>query len=171
MTEFSRIKVRVGALVFCADEVALIRRGRAGSDLHSVLGGNVETAEDLLAALRRELAEELALDLDDASPPQLLWTVDQMVTRPGPTPSPRKLHLVYRLHVTEDVRRTLATEEVDETPTGHDVGRIVWLPYRETAALSLYPPIAARLAALPSPNAPISDASAPAFNDVNYSWL
>ncbi|MFC5185145.1 NUDIX hydrolase [Actinomadura harenae] len=171
MSEFTRIKIRVGALVFHADEVALIHRVRRAAPLHTVPGGNVEPAEDLLAALRRELAEELALDLADATPPRLLWTVDQMVTRPGPTPSPRKLHLVYRVHITGDVRRTLATEETDDTPGGHDVGRIVWVPYRDTAGLSLYPPVAARLAALPSPDAPVTDAAVPPFNDTNYSWL
>lgn len=169
--EFGRIKIRVGALVFCAEEVALIRRAREGATLYSLPGGNVELAEDLLDALRRELAEELALDLGDASAPRLVWVADQMVTRPGPTPSPRKLHLVYRLHVTDAVRRTLATEEHDDTPDGQDVGRIVWLPYRDTGALSLYPPIAARLSALPSPDAPVPDASAPGFNDANYAWL
>ncbi|MFF7081947.1 hypothetical protein [Streptomyces lavendulae] len=30
-TPFSRIKVRAGAVVFCGDDVALIRRERAGS--------------------------------------------------------------------------------------------------------------------------------------------
>ncbi|MCP2334747.1 NUDIX hydrolase [Actinomadura rupiterrae] len=168
MPEFHRIKLRVGALVFHGDEVALIRRPRAGAVLHSLPGGNVEPAEDLPSALRRELAEELALDLDDATPPQLLWVVDQMVTRPGPTPSPRKLHLVYRLHITADVRRTLATEEDDD---GHDSGEIVWLPYRDTVGLSLYPPVAARLASLPSPTSPVPDAAAPGITDANYSWL
>ncbi|WP_246094302.1 NUDIX domain-containing protein [Streptomyces griseofuscus] len=89
---FSRIKIRTGALVFCGDEVALIRRDRAGSVHYTPPGGNVEEGEDLRQALRRELAEELDLDIDPAEGGDLMWVVDQRVTRPGPTPPPRKLH-------------------------------------------------------------------------------
>lgn len=63
---FSRIKIRTSALVFCGDEVALIRRERADSVHCTTIGGNVEDGEPLPEALRRELAEELALDLDQA---------------------------------------------------------------------------------------------------------
>ncbi|MFI7618663.1 NUDIX hydrolase [Nonomuraea terrae] len=69
-------------------------------------------------ALRRELAEELHLDLSHATEPELLWLVDQRVSRPGPTPPPRKLHLIYRLHITERVRSTLARNEYDALPDG-----------------------------------------------------
>lgn len=44
--------------------------------------------------------------------------VDQRVSRPGPTPPPRKLHLLYRLYVTSEVRDVLAVEEYDEQPGG-----------------------------------------------------
>lgn len=63
---FARIKIRTSALVFWCDDVALVRRERADSVLYSTIGGNVEPAESLPHALRRELAEELALDVNQA---------------------------------------------------------------------------------------------------------
>ncbi|MFF4582116.1 NUDIX domain-containing protein [Streptomyces sp. NPDC001373] len=171
-TPFSRIRIRVGALVFCGDEVALIRRDRAGSVHYTPPGGNVEDGEDLVAALRRELEEELALDVGRADGGDLLWVVDQRVTRPGPTPPPRKLHLLYRLHITPDVRATLAAYEHDELPDGsHDIGVIEWIDHRETAGLPLFPPIGPALAALPDPRATVADAALDAVTDETYTWV
>ncbi|MDL4776838.1 NUDIX hydrolase [Actinomadura xylanilytica] len=168
---FTRIKVRVGALVFCGDEVALIRRDRPGSVHYTPPGGNVEHGEDLLAALRRELAEELGLAPSQAREPELLWVVDQMVSRPGATPPPRKLHLIYRLHVTPEVRAGLATEEYDEVPGGHEIGLIQWIDHRTAAGLPIFPPIGPALAALPRPSAALADAALPAVTDDNYVWV
>jgi 8-oxo-dGTP pyrophosphatase MutT (NUDIX family) len=171
-TRFSRIKIRTGAVIFCGDDVALIRRDRAGSMHYTPPGGNVEPGEDLLAALARELAEELALDIREATPPQLLWVADQMVSRLGPTPPPRKLHLLYRLHVTPDVRARMATQEYDELPDGgHEIGIVEWPNYRKTATLPIFPPIGAALAALPTPHAPAGDPALTAITDDNYTWL
>ncbi|MEW2131102.1 NUDIX domain-containing protein [Streptomyces sp. NPDC005435] len=169
---FSRIKIRTGALVFCGDEVALVRRDRAGSTHYTPPGGNVEHGEDLRAALARELAEELGLDVGRAEGGDLLWVVDQRVSRPGPTPPPRKLHLIHRLHITPDVRATLAEVELDELPDGgNEVGVIEWVDYRETAGLPLFPPIGPALAALAHPRAVVGDAALPAVTDENYTWV
>ncbi|WP_307669414.1 NUDIX hydrolase [Streptomyces sp. V2I9] len=56
-----------GGLVFCGEDVALIRRDRPGSIHYTPPGGNVEHGEDLEAALARELAEELDLDIGQAA--------------------------------------------------------------------------------------------------------
>ncbi len=172
MTPFSRIKIRTGALVFCGDQVALIRRERPDSVHYTPPGGNVEAGEDLEAALARELEEELGLKPGQATTPELLWVVDQRVSRPGSTPPPRKLHLIYRLHIAEDVRDQLAAEEYDELPDGsHEVGFIDWIDYRKTADLPIFPPIGPALAALPTADAPVGSAALPAVTDENYTWV
>ncbi|MYQ46557.1 NUDIX domain-containing protein [Streptomyces sp. SID4985] len=169
---FSRIKIRTGALVFCGDDVALIRRDRAESTHYTPPGGNVEHGEDLDAALARELAEELDLDITQAEGGDLLWVVDQRVTRPGPTPPPRKLHLIHRFHISPDVRATLAEQELDELPDGsHEVGVIEWIDYRKTAELPIFPPIGPALAALADPRAAVANAALDAVTDENYTWV
>ncbi|MEV0416267.1 NUDIX domain-containing protein [Streptomyces sp. NPDC050448] len=169
---FSAIKVRTGALVFCGDEVALIRRDRPASTHYTPPGGNVEPGEDFTAALARELAEELGLDIGQAEGGELVWVVDQRVARPGPTPPPRKIHLIYRLHITRDVRAALATEEYDELPDGsHEIGVIEWVDYRKTAQLPIFPPIGPALAALPDPRAAVGNAALDAVTDETYTWV
>ncbi|MFE3452909.1 NUDIX domain-containing protein [Nonomuraea sp. NPDC059194] len=158
--------------MFCGDDIVLIRRDRGGSVHYTPPGGNVEPGEDLLAALGRELAEELALDIRQATPPQLLWVADQMVTRPGSTPAPRKLHLIYRLHVEPEVRARMAVEEYDELPDGgRELGRVEWIDYRQTSELPIFPPIGLVLAAMPSPHAVVIDTALPAVTDDTYTWV
>lgn len=169
---FSRIKVRVGALVFCGNDIALIRRDRPTSVHYTPPGGNLEAGEGLVAGLMRELDEELGLAPSQSTTPELLWVVDQMVTRPGRTPPPRKLHLIYRLHITTEIRAGLATEEYDELDGGgHEIGHVEWVDYRATAGLPIFPPIGAALAVLPTPFSPQASATLPAVTDDNYSWV
>jgi 8-oxo-dGTP diphosphatase len=170
-TPFSRMKIRTGALVFCGDDVALIRRDRPTGSHYTPPGGNVEPAEDLHDALRRELLEELHLDLADATPPELCWIQDQMVTRPGPTPPHRKLHLIFRCHITGALRADLANVEYDEQPDGSaEPGIIEWVNYRKAAEIPLFPLIGGPLAALPAPDSAIGNPLLPAITDTNYTW-
>lgn len=171
-TPFSRVKIRTGALVFCGDDVALIRRDRPTGSHYTPPGGNVEAGEDLIDALRRELAEELRLDLDEASAPELCWIQDQMVSRPGPTPPPRKLHLIFRCHITPDVRARLATVEYDDLPDGSsEPGIIEWVNYRKAEDLPLFPVIGSAVSALTTPDAPTGNPYLPPVTDENYTWV
>lgn len=172
LAPFSRIKIRVGALVFCEERVALIRRDRPDSVHYTPPGGNVEPGEDLEVALRRELEEELALDPAEVGSPELLWVVDQRVTRPGRRPSPRKLHLLYRLHIAPAVQEGLAKEEYDLQADGsYEVGVVEWVHHRDTAELPLFPPIGPALASLPDPRAVVADASLGAVTDEDHTWV
>lgn len=115
---------------------------------------------------------ELKLDLDRATWPQLCWVQDQMVSRPGPTAPPRKLHFVFRVHVDSRVRSGLATVEHEELPNGDvEEGEFVWVDYRSVRNLQLYPALGSALAALASPNAPPSNVLLPALTDQTYRWV
>jgi site-specific recombinase XerD len=56
-----------------------------------------------------------------------------MVSRPGATPPPRKLHLIYRIHVTPEVRAALATEGTTRFPAATREKTLYRMLY-ETAA-------------------------------------
>ncbi|MBT2369291.1 NUDIX hydrolase [Streptomyces sp. ISL-10] len=162
------MKIRVAAALFNGDEIALIHRTKNGQDQYTLPGGNVEPGEPMHRALERELDEELGLDLTKAgSVPQVTWIQDAMVTRPGSTP-PRKLHLVFRVHIASQTRTRLRTVEHDDTA---GAGHLVWSHYKDTADKALFPPVP--LAELATPTAPLDAAQAflPALDDTNYNWI
>ncbi|MFE0916035.1 MULTISPECIES: NUDIX hydrolase [unclassified Streptomyces] len=168
-TAFDRIKIRVAALIFDGQDVALIRRTNDhGMTHYSLPGGNVEPAEPLPDALQRELEEELGLAPEDLdSPPNFTWLMDAMVTRPGSSP-PRKLHMVYRVRLSPQVRPKLKTFEDDDA-----VGRgdIIWMPYQQTRGLDIFPPVP--IADLDNPDEHIDASSTmlPTLDDSNYRWI
>ncbi|WP_223166273.1 NUDIX domain-containing protein [Nonomuraea sp. SYSU D8015] len=165
------MKIRTGALVFCGCDIALVRRDRPTGSHYTPPGGNAKTGEDLIDALRRELAEELRLDLDQASPPELCWIQDQRVTRPGPTPPPRKIHMIFRCRITPNVRARLATVEYDELPNGSsEPGIIEWVHYSRAKDLPLFPLIGSAVSALPTPDA-AGNPYLPPITDENYTWV
>ncbi|MEU0008685.1 NUDIX hydrolase [Streptomyces sp. NPDC006314] len=165
---FAHIKIRVAAALFNGDEIALIHRTKNGRDQYTLPGGNVEPGEPIQQALARELDEELGLKLaESSSVPQLTWIQDAMVTRPGSAP-PRKLHLVFRVHITNSTRAHLRTVEHDDTA---GAGHLTWCHYRDTADKPLYPPVP--LAELATPTAPSAADRAllPTLDDTNYQWI
>ncbi|MFF6887941.1 hypothetical protein ACFY9F_32665 [Streptomyces sp. NPDC012421] len=84
---------------------------------------------------------------------------------PGPAPPPRKLHLIHRLHITPELRATLAETEQDELPDGSDeISVIERIDYRETSGLTV-PPIGPALAAPPQPRAAVTDVALEAVTD------
>lgn len=64
-TPVNRPVVAISAAIVVEDRVLLIRRGREpGMGLWTLPGGSVEPGETMDAALRREVREELALDIE-----------------------------------------------------------------------------------------------------------
>lgn len=161
--------MRVGALVFEGDDVALVRRvNPEGLEFFVLPGGNVEAAEPVDQALGRELQEELGLDLGKLGvKPELTWLLDAMLSRPGRIP-PRKLHLIYRVYVDGGVRRGLRTWEHDD---GLGSAPVVWMDYRRTADLRIFPPVP--VSALVRPDVPVDAASVwlGTVGDEDYQWV
>ncbi|MFJ9843651.1 NUDIX hydrolase [Kitasatospora sp. NPDC101155] len=80
---FSRIKVRITGLVFCGDDVALLRPDRTDSTHYTTIGGNIAAGEDFRDAALRELQEELGLAPDQVGNLELVAMADARVARPG----------------------------------------------------------------------------------------
>lgn len=166
-TRTPAITVRACAVILNGDEICLIHRARADGDQHSLPGGLVHEDEEVPAALRRELKEELDLDLAALSAqPELRWVQDQFTTRPGRTEPFRRLHLIHLLHLPDHARHTLAATEQD----AHDHTRVIWVNIEQAARLHLYPAVGDTLATLThatEPNGPVLLAPA---TDQTYNW-
>jgi 8-oxo-dGTP diphosphatase len=159
------IPIRVCAVILNADEICLIRRHRPDGDQHSLPGGIVNEDEEISAALRRELHEELDLDVAALPrPPELRWVQDQHTIRPGRSGIFCRLHLIHLLHLPNHARRALAATEQD----AEDEASVVWVDVAKAAGLHLYPAAGDALASASGTTA--GTVVLPPITDETYAW-
>ncbi|MFF2819585.1 NUDIX hydrolase [Kitasatospora cineracea] len=161
----TRTPVRVCVALLNRGEACPIHRHRPDGDQHSLPGGLLQQGEDPLAALARELNEELALDTTGLPAPRLIGVQKQATTRPGSDTLFRRLHLIHALNLPDYLRDRVATAEQDAA----DANRVLWLPLGESAELHLYPAAGALLAHLAS-GTPATAVELPPMDDRTYNW-
>ncbi|GLW58117.1 NUDIX hydrolase [Kitasatospora phosalacinea] len=139
----STVPVRVCALLVDPDgRVCVIRRHRPGGIQHSLPGGLLADGEQPADALRRELREELGLDLvaaDVGLVPR--FEQHQATTRPGDSRLFRRRHLVHVVHLPLPFAEDVALVELD----AEDATEVLWLAPAELAGAHLYPDVGEHL--------------------------
>ncbi|MEV0538029.1 NUDIX domain-containing protein [Kitasatospora sp. NPDC050463] len=165
------VRVRVCAVLVHDGRLCLIRRQRSAGLQHSLPGGLAEDedGEDPIDALRRELLEELGLDLAVLpAPPVLRFVQDQETERPGQTELFRRRHLVYVAHPPDHLAAAVAAVEQDDP----DRAPVVWLLVADAAALHLYPDVAAVLDQAVRPDTAQAGGPVllPAMTGASYQW-
>ncbi|MFI8085880.1 NUDIX domain-containing protein [Kitasatospora sp. NPDC086009] len=163
------VRVRVCALLAHDGEVCLIRRQREAGLQHSLPGGLAEDGEEPLGGLRRELIEELGLDLAMLpAPPVLRFVQDQDTERPGEVEPFRRRHLVYVAHLPDHLAEAVAAVEQDDP----DRAPVVWLPLAQAAGLHLYPDVGAVLDQAVRPDTAQAGGPLllPAMTGASYQW-
>ncbi|MFI8085884.1 NUDIX domain-containing protein [Kitasatospora sp. NPDC086009] len=161
------VPVRVCAVLLHGGRLALIRRERPDGVQHTLPGGMIENGEDPAAALRRELLEELGLDLDDLpDPPVLRFAQDQETARPGETGLFRRRHLVFTAYLPDHLHRTVATSEQDDP----ERAPVVWLPLAAAAGLHLYPAVGPVLDQTTGTDLTVGPSLLLPMTDVTYRW-
>ncbi|MFE7558831.1 NUDIX domain-containing protein [Kitasatospora sp. NPDC057500] len=163
------VRVRVCAVLVHDGEVCLIRRRRQAGLQHSLPGGLTEDGEDPTEALRRELREELGLELAALPDPLVLRFVqDQETERPGESVPFRRRHLVFTAHLPGHLVAAVAAVEQDD----RGQAPVVWLPAADAAALHLYPDVGAVLGQAVRPDATAGGGPVllPAMTTTSYRW-
>ncbi|MFE7529363.1 NUDIX domain-containing protein [Kitasatospora sp. NPDC057542] len=165
------VRVRVCAVLVHDGRVCLIRRQRDAGLQHSLPGGVVEDedGEEPADALRRELLEELGLDLAALpDPPVLRFVQEQETERPGESVPFRRRHLVFTAHLPDHLAAAVAAVEQDDPGQAP----VVWLPVADAAGLHLYPDVGAVLdqAVRPGTDATGGPVLLPAMTTTSYRW-
>jgi ADP-ribose pyrophosphatase YjhB (NUDIX family) len=125
-------RLRVSALLTRGDKILLCRHEKGGRDHWLLPGGGVHGGETLVAALRRELAEEVGID--DDFPLEGPIAVCESIS-PAAAASPRHVvHIIFAGHLGD--RSLEAVFSVDVAVRGHRLFEIDELP-----GISLHPPI------------------------------
>ncbi|MEM9706906.1 MAG: NUDIX hydrolase [Pseudomonadota bacterium] len=118
MSETTKPRVSVGAVVFKGDAVLLIKRGRPPfKGQWSIPGGGVEYGERLVDAVKREVMEETGVEVD------VLRLIDAFEALPGEQPGANDRHNVMIDYV---CRWTAG-----EPRAGDDAADAAWAPLDE----------------------------------------
>jgi 8-oxo-dGTP diphosphatase len=99
-----------------------------GGDGWDIPGGRIDATEELIAALRREVAEEISIELPADAQPELLAAQDIIV----PAKELHVVRLTYRL-----------TLDIDEVTLSGEHTAYRWFTLPELKELSLEPYLAA----------------------------
>lgn len=139
MGERSGIRVRVGGFITHDNRLLLIeqrRRAEASQGSYWLLpGGGVKSGEPLAEALRREIAEELAVSAEVGRPIALVESIS-----PDPAYDKHVLHVI----MAAALREPPAAGRI--TPADQALLSARFVSAAELQALNLRPPIAAHLA-------------------------
>ncbi|GLW73656.1 hypothetical protein Kpho02_59550 [Kitasatospora phosalacinea] len=165
------VPVRACAVLVAPDgRICVIRRHRPRGVQHSLPGGLVGFGEQPTDALRREIREELGLDLAVEDVDLVLrFEQHQETRRPGEGPLFRRRHLVYVAHLPRPPVEDVALVELD----AEDATEVVWLLPSDLAGAHLYPDVGERLVDAVTTQVPPA-AAAPtllaAMTDATFRW-
>lgn len=120
------IELRAAAVLARGGKILLVNHVRHGRSYWVLPGGHVEFGETLEEALRREMKEELSLDV----------TVGPLVLVHDFIPASRDRHVVNHAFRVES-----ASADFRVKPE-HALKSARWVPFGELASLDLLPPIA-----------------------------
>lgn len=113
----------VRAVILNGDKMLAMHRNKAGTEYYTLVGGGVEPGEDDETALRRELREEVSLEVGKVS---LVF-----IEEPGERFGQQAIYLCEYLggepHLAAD------SPEASDSQLGHNTYEPVWLPMDEVA--------------------------------------